>query len=995
MIAVSAGATCVPLDLGFTAHECQRFFADLRVSALVTRAGLDTACRDIAHDQSISVIDLGPADSEGRSAFNLFGSAADHVAKADLTFGTGDAFILMTSGSSSRPKTVPLTHAAVCLSACNVGASLSLEPQDRLLNVMPLFHIHGLVPGLLAPLAAGSSVVCTGFEPVTFFDWLEEFRPTWYTGVPTIHRAILSAAALRKQSTALCSLRLIRSSSSTLPRAVMDSLESLFGVPVIDTYGMTEAASQVAANPLNRRKPGSVGKAAGVEIAIMDGEGRPLPQGDTGEIALRGPTITRGYDNDSAATADAFRDGWFRTGDLGYQDADGYLFIVGRIKDIISRGSLKVAPLEIEQALLNHPDVVEAVVFPVQNSRLGEDVAAAVVLRQNSSVTARGLRNFASERLAGFKVPSLIRIVAEIPKGPSGKFKRSELAATLAIEPAATQADHGGGILLPRSQTEEQLSAMWKDLLELDQIGIDEDVFALGADSLVFTLAVFQIWDRFGIEVSFQDLFDAPTVAGLAKRLDSMQSVTKVRSQGLPEPYAAADMLEDDTHRLSVVQENVLRGGLGLLELPQFNRPFAFRIKGPLNIIALKHSLAAVMARHDALRTRFICQDDVPSAHISQTVDIDSVFVVEDLASSLSAVDDEVGSLLLELSKLKARQEALTSFDISLGPLLRIRLLRMGAADHILILVLHEMIVDGWSIRIFIEELSELYAAFLAGRTARLAKPSIQFTDFARWQRRWSTGDEARRHVAYWNSRLRDVSPVFSTATDGAGALWAADAAEEPVHVTDDLVARLNTLGRRQGATLFMTLLTGFMTLLAREGRSDICVATTMANRNRPWTDRIIGPIANTALICTRIDPYRSFEKTLRDVRNSVIEAYANQEVPFDMLAARLAERGDLDPASLVQVFFVLQNAFHEPFELPGVDVQPFADEQGPSITSINRNWLAVTMAENQEGIMGRCRYIKKLFEPAKIRHWMKDYQSILTRAASNPDAPIGQLMNR
>ena len=255
--------------------------------------------------------------------------------------------------------------------------------------MLPLFHVHGLVSGVLAALAAGSSVVCTpGFDAAAFFGWLKEFRPTWYTAVPAIHQAVLSAAGGDKRSAqrvlvAAYSLGLFVSAAR---RA--GGLEALFGVPVIDTYGMTEAASQIAANPLDRRKPGSVGQPAGAEIAIMDSEGRRLPAGKRGEIALRGPTITRGYDNDAAATESAFRDGWFRTGDLGYLDEDGYLFIVGRIKDIINRGGQKVSPAEVEQALLSHPDVVEAAAFSIPHRRLGEDVAAAVVLRPDAKISA-------------------------------------------------------------------------------------------------------------------------------------------------------------------------------------------------------------------------------------------------------------------------------------------------------------------------------------------------------------------------------------------------------------------------------------------------------------------------------------------------------------------------------------------------------------------------------------------------------------------------------
>ena len=422
MVAVAAGAICVPLNPGYTADELQRYFGDLRLSALLTRADMDSASRGLAQAIGIPVIDLAPRPGDGLGGFRLVGPETTRAVDSELAPSTGDAFILLTSGTSSRPKMVPLTHTAACLSAFNVGATLALGPRDRLLNVLPLFHVHGLVSGVLGALAAGSSVVCTaGFDAAAFLGWLQEFRPTWYTAVPAIHQAVLSAAEADRSSAQQASLRLIRSASSFLPPNVTDGLEALFGVPVIDTYGMTECASQIAANPVERRKRGSVGQSAGAEIAIMDGEGRQLPPGRRGEITLRGPSITRGYDNNSAATESAFRDGWFRTGDLGYLDDDGYLFIVGKIKEIINRGGQKVAPTEVEQALLCHPDVVEAAAFAILHRRLGEDVAAAVVLRQDAKVTAHDLRNFVRERLARFKVPGLIRIVPAIPRGPPAR----------------------------------------------------------------------------------------------------------------------------------------------------------------------------------------------------------------------------------------------------------------------------------------------------------------------------------------------------------------------------------------------------------------------------------------------------------------------------------------------------------------------------------------------------------------------------------------------
>ncbi len=422
MITVAAGAVCVPLNPDFTHDEYRRYFDELRLAALLTHADLDSASRGVARALGIAIIDIATQPNEQAGAFRIVSQAPQRAVDNELASGADDAFILLTSGSTSRPKTVPLTHASVCLSAHNVGTNLSLRSRDRLLGVLPLFHGHGLISGLVAALAAGSSVVCTpGFDATAFFGWLTEFRPSWYTAVPAIHRAVLSAADPHKQSARRSSLRLVRSASTSLSPDVLGRLEALFAVPVIDTYGMTEAATQIAANPLQRQKAGSVGQPAGPEIVILDGEGRRLRSGKRGEVALRGPTITRGYDNDAAATTSAFRDGWFRTGDLGYLDAEGYLFIVGRIKEIIHKGGQKVAPAEVEAALLSHPDVLEAAVFPVPHGRLGADVGAAVVLHRDAKASAQRLRDFTRERLAGFKVPGLIRIVPRDSERPRRK----------------------------------------------------------------------------------------------------------------------------------------------------------------------------------------------------------------------------------------------------------------------------------------------------------------------------------------------------------------------------------------------------------------------------------------------------------------------------------------------------------------------------------------------------------------------------------------------
>jgi acyl-CoA synthetase (AMP-forming)/AMP-acid ligase II len=303
------------------------------------------------------------------------------------------------------------------------------------LNIMPLFHIHGLIAGLLAPLAGGGSVFCTpGFNALKFFGWMREARPTWYTAVPTMHQAILAraggnAAVIRENP-----LRFVRSSSSSMPPQVIRELEAAFAAPLIEAYGMTEAAHQMTSNPLSgKRIPGSVGRAAGPEVAIMDAAGALVPAGASGEIVIRGVNVTPGYENNPEANHAAFTNGWFRTGDQGVMDGEGYVSITGRLKEIINRGGEKISPREVDEVLMDHPAVAQVVTFACPHEKLGEDVAAAVVLREGEALDAKQLREFAATRLADFKVPRKILFLSEIPKGPTGKLQRIGLAEKLGL----------------------------------------------------------------------------------------------------------------------------------------------------------------------------------------------------------------------------------------------------------------------------------------------------------------------------------------------------------------------------------------------------------------------------------------------------------------------------------------------------------------------------------------------------------------------------------
>jgi acyl-CoA synthetase (AMP-forming)/AMP-acid ligase II len=435
-IVIAAMAAAAPLNPDYTDAEFEFYLTDLRPRAVVVAAGVASSVRGVAARLAIPLIELTETAPAGVFILDCTALPQTSPVRPGPAEPDDEALVLHTSGTTARPKIVPLTGRNLTASARNIATSLDLTVNDTCLNVMPLFHIHGLVAATLASLAAGAGVCCTpGFNAFRFATWLHEVRPSWYTAVPTMHQAILMRVRGEAAAMRAARLRFIRSSSASLPPQVMTELEDVFAAPVIEAYGMTEAAHQMAANPLppRARKPGSVGLPAGPEIAIMNEAGVVLDQGSIGEVVIRGPNVTRGYAGNPEATARAFTNGWFRTGDEGRLDADGYLHLTGRLKEMINRGGEKISPLEIDVALLDHPGVAEACTFALPHAKLGEEVAAIVVPRPGTTLTVQDVRDFAAARLAPFKVPRQILIMEAIPKGATGKVQRIGLAQRLGL----------------------------------------------------------------------------------------------------------------------------------------------------------------------------------------------------------------------------------------------------------------------------------------------------------------------------------------------------------------------------------------------------------------------------------------------------------------------------------------------------------------------------------------------------------------------------------
>jgi acyl-CoA synthetase (AMP-forming)/AMP-acid ligase II/acetyltransferase-like isoleucine patch superfamily enzyme len=516
-VAVAAGSTCAPLNPSYRAKEFEFYLSDLKARALIIASEMDSPAREVALKRNIPVIELKPISQAEAGIFELIGTHQTLQNGNDVSQPEDTALVLHTSGTTSRPKIVPLTQANICISAHNICSALMLSASDKCLNIMPLFHIHGLIGGVLSSLASGGSVVCPpAFNATTFFKWMDSTQPTWYTAVPTMHQAILAQAGPNQEIIARRPLRFIRSSSAALPEKVMEALEATFNAPVIESYGMTEAAHQMASNPLPPlpRKPGSVGIAAGPEIAIMNEIGQLLPRGDIGEVVIRGANVTSGYENNAGANETAFTNGWFRTGDQGRLDEGGYLFLTGRLKEIINRGGEKVAPKEVDEVLSRHPGVAQAVAFAVPHGTLGEDVAAAVVLKVGAEVTEAELLQLAADQLAAFKVPSQILIVDEVPKGPTGKLQRIGLAGKLADKLIVKKE---ANYVAPRTEVERQLAEIWERVLKVSKVGVHDNFYMCGGDSLSTVVMIAEAEKHLNARIDLQGFLRSPTIEILAK----------------------------------------------------------------------------------------------------------------------------------------------------------------------------------------------------------------------------------------------------------------------------------------------------------------------------------------------------------------------------------------------------------------------------------------------------------------------------------------------
>jgi acyl-CoA synthetase (AMP-forming)/AMP-acid ligase II len=969
---------CAPLNPAYRKEELAFYLEDLDVSALLIAGALESPAREVAHSRGIPILELHELLDQPAGCFAIEGTTGLTPVAERATQPDDIALILHTSGTTARPKQVPLTQANLCASIHHLQHSLALTPQDRCLNLMPLFHIHGLVGALLAALGSGGSVVCPpDFATVKILAWLQTYQPTWYTAVPTLHQAILAQARHEPTSPARGVLRLIRSSSASLPPTVMAELEEVFGVPVIEAYGMTEAAHQMASNPLppGVRKPGSVGLPAGPEIRILSASGAGLPVGEVGEVAIQGPNVMAGYCQNPEANAQAFSQGWFRTGDQGYLDSDGYLFLTGRLKELINRGGEKISPLEIDQALLRHPAVQQAVTFALPHPTLGEEVAAAVVLMEQTTVTEAQLQNFLAESLAEFKIPRRIAIVSDIPKGPTGKIQRIGLGekffASLPDPKKKT------GETPPRTNLEQQISFLWSSILGQEDIALHDSFLQLGGDSISGAQLLSRIRDLFQVDVSWLQLFqEANSVAGMAKFIQDHHPENGLST--FPPLVRSPDHTQLP---LAFVQEPLWLATQLDPANTAYNRSLILSLKGPFNRQALEGSLNDIVRRHEALRTTFLLGPNGPSQLLSPEVTHTLKYC--DLSHTPTTEMEEA-------FKRFVTREVGTPFDLRQGPVFQATLYRVSESEHRLVVVLHHLVSDGWSDGVFYQELETLYNDFSRGEPSSLAELSIQYGDFVLWQRQWLTEKTLESQLAYWKEQLGGLhsfqifqgtrTPLSRTRQSGQ---------RERVLLPPSQTEGIKSFSRQEGITSFTVLLSGFFILLHHwTQKDDLICGVPLANRIHPSLEPLIGFFVNVLPFRSTNQQEHTFRSYIQSLHKLSLSAFSHADVPFQELRQLLGHTEDLTRNSLFQILFVFENAPQYFPKLTDVQCAPLTLPYGePALVD-----LSLFLWDHPLGFQGHMAFDEEIFEASVIRHLISNYYVILEEVTKNPDASLDSL---
>jgi amino acid adenylation domain-containing protein len=927
------------------------------------------------------------------------------------------ALLVYTSGSTGQPKAAVHTHQTILAHGRNSISSHQLTSADRSLLVLPIYHINAECVTLIPTLMSGGSVVVPRrFNVTKFWDWLEEFRCTWSAVVPTIVSQLLDWQDPRRdqRQTTFDRIRFLRSSSAPLAPSLHREFLDKFNLLLIQAMGSSEGGN-VFSNPLPPRenKVGSVGLPWGFEAKIINRDGIEVPQGEPGEVLLRGPGLTRSYYKEPEATAAAFdAEGWFHTGDLAYRDSDGYFHVVGRSKELIIKGGVNIAPRQIDEALESHPAVLEAAAVGVPDRLLGEDIVAFVVPRAGAKCEENEMLAFCAARLGHFKTPTRIHFVTDLPKGPSGKVQRLRLREDLqhtdfGQSARASELQNPPGLPQvaqqpPSTDTasiEQIIAGTWAELLSQPQIDWNRSFFELGGHSLLAMQCVSRLRERIPVALTVSEFFESGTVTQLAAAIrqrigaagasetdsrnaesnstssqvsqtnNALTPAIPVRDQTLPCP------LSPGQRRLWFIEQLSP-------ELPLYNEAEAVRLTGELNIAALERAINVVVTRHDSLRTTFEMQNNEPAmlVHASWPLRLNRVDL-SSLAPQKRAA--ELDRLLIE--------EPRRLFHLEKEPGIRLTLVCLGSREHVLILMMHHIISDRSSFGVFWREMAAVYRALCRGESFALPTSPIQFPDYAAWLSQRSSDTQSAGDLAFWMENLRGAPAILGLPSDRPRPLTISyRGAKQRFRLDSTLSTDLRTFSRRQQASLFTLFAAAWNAVLYRyTGQEDLLVGIPIADRERSELRSLIGFLVDTQVLRTQVSANMSFIELLYGVRRGILEVYRHRSVPFDQVVQHTQTERKTAYAPLFQVMINWRDRdLQLPFiGLEGLDVEPLLAE---SRTSKNDLTLFVTDAGEQ--IHLEFEYNTDLFDADRIQRMSEHMRVLLEAVLRNPAQHLARL---
>ncbi|MFL6194096.1 MAG: non-ribosomal peptide synthase/polyketide synthase [Thermoanaerobaculia bacterium] len=929
---------------------------------------------------------LDPALPEERRRFLLADSGAAVVLNGvDLPGGDAAptrpgardlAYLLYTSGTTGVPKAVAVEHRSLLHTLGSTIAAFAFGPGERMPAIAP-FSFDIFLFELLSPLLSGGAAVVLPLRPTLDFDFLlaEIERADRFHAVPAVLRQVVDrvlAELAEDDAGRFASLREVFVGGDAVPPELLADARRAFPAARSRVlYGPTEGTILATHYPVPETGPlppvhllGS--PLPGVTVRLLDPQGLPVPPGVAGEVHLGGPGVTRGYHGQPGLTASRYlpapageRD--YRTGDLARWRPDGALEFLGRADDQVKVRGVRVEPAEVEARLAAHPGVRRAAVVARDGG-----LAAFFVAEGEAAPDRAALRAFLLASLPEAMVPSIFASVPELPLTPHGKLDRKALAAyPLAVgERAEREA--------PADPLEEIVAGVWADLLGIDRVGRHDGFFDLGGHSLLATRAASRLREVLGVEVPLRTMFEEPTVAGIARALRTARQAQapplrrRARSSGEPLPLSFAQQ------RLWFLWR--LAPGSAV-----YNMPAAIRLAGPLDAPALERCFGEIVRRHEALRTRFPAVEDRPA----QVVDPPRPLL-------LPCVD--LGKLPGEARRIEAErltgEEARRPYDLARGPLLRATLLRLENGEHLLLVTLHHVIADGWSVGVLHRELAALYPAFAAGRPSPLPEPPVQYGDFTLWQREWLRGEILETELAYWRRRLADLPPLELPADRPRPAARTFRGATQRSLLPADLGAELRALARSSGATLFMTLLAGFEALVHRyTGSEDVALGTPVANRERTEIEGLVGFFVNTLVLRVDLSGYPSMREVTARVREAALEAWTHQALPFERLVEELAPDRDPGAQPLFRMMFQLVAMPPARMELGDLVLEHLEVERGTATFD-----LALDLSEEPGGIAIQAIHSTDLFDEATVGRLLAHYAALLAAAVAAPDQPVAGL---